>query len=204
MAHKIFFTYELVQTSPSERQDKYIIYRTPFGVVREHENGSLEINKKNEWIPLQRENDSLLLVYEKTSVGLAPKIVYDSNWDYIKSRIKTYKWLILLLFLSFLVSVILESSTLWMTGLFIILTSVIVYQERGESGIRQALVSFFFGVLIFIALIFLIEIIYTLLYLLQSLMGLCDGKNCTSPNIWLTPPGEYDPGLTGGEGRYGI
>jgi len=204
MPRKLFFTYELVQASPSERHDKYTIYRTPFGVVRERDSGSLEIHHQNEWIPLKKAHDQLLLVFGTNNVGLIPKIVYDSHWDHIKSSLKTYWWLLVLLVFVFVTITSLDASPLWMTGIFIVATSFIIYQEREKAGIRQATTCLFWGIITFVALIFFIEIMYALLHALQSLMGLCDGTNCGPPNIWLNPNSEYDPGITGGRGRYGF
>ncbi|HCP79800.1 MAG: hypothetical protein CML16_10335 [Pusillimonas sp.] len=185
MPRNVFFTYELVHASPSERKGEYVIYRTPFGLVKENNRGTLTLQRQNEWIPLENTCGQLLLVCGRDRIGLASKVVYESNWDYIQDRLKAYWWIFLLLIASAGIVSALEVSRFWISGAFVVATSAVLYREHKETGIRRAVICLLLGLVTFLAIALLIEFLYAILHGLQVIMGLCDWVECGSRHFLL-------------------
>jgi len=187
MPKEILLTYDLVRASPSERKGDHVIYHTPFGVVKEQNNGKLALWRQDKWISLENAHGQLLLRHGRDSIGLPPKTVYESTWDYIQARAKAYWWLLLLLIAASGIASTLNISQFWMSGIFISATAFVCYWERGKTGIRHAAICLIFGLATFLTVAFIIEITYAILQTLQVTMGLCDfwAEDCSSPRLWL-------------------
>jgi len=201
MPRKISFTDELVRASPFEHDGDNIIYKTPFGLVKESRNGMLALRSQDTWIPLENRHGQLLVVHGKVSSGLMSITVYDSSWDYIQDKFKAYWWILPLLLVAAGALSTLNIPRFWMSGIFIVTTSAIFYREHEETGVRRAVISLLLGVISFIAISFLMEFMYSILHGLQVAMGLCDWTECDSLHIISKSD---DPYLQGGRGRYGL
>lgn len=189
MPKEILLTYDLVRASPSERKGDHVIYHTPFGHVKEQNNGNLALWRHDQWVSLENTHGQLLLRHGRDSIGLPPKTVYASTWDYIQTRAKAYWWLPLLLIAASGIASTLNISQFWMSGIFISTTTFVCYWERGKTGIRQAAICLIFGLATFVILAFVIGLSYIVLQSLQIIMGLCDWfEECSSPQLWLQLP----------------
>ena len=201
MAREIFFTEELVRSSPSERVGNYIVYRTPFGIVREHTAGCLELNHQDEWVELERYAGQLLLRKDGMSVGLPAKTVYRDTQDYLLSKLREYWWVFPLLLGIAGITSIFNVSRIWMSGVFVLTLASILYREHKESGLRRFAFCLGWASMGFLGLAVSADLIYSILHGLQFIMGLCDGTDCGPIYFWLFESGA-DP--SAGRGRYGI